>query len=194
MKTYTFLYIKIVDIFLIKVYNIVIRGDIMKFCTKCGNKLNEDVKYCPKCGNPTEMEIEKLKIERNQKKEEKNLGLKILLNYSILLICVVGLIGASLVFLLPVAQICISIFNYNFSKKWQTVLMLEVNLWISTILGLFFSRYLFLKYIVDDELSSAIFLEILKIGAIFVFIMAIVTTLIKYISIKSNNKNQKINQ
>lgn len=166
----------------------------MKFCTKCGNKLNENVKYCPKCGNPTEMEIEKLKIGRNQKKEEKNLGLKILLNYSILLICVVGLMGASLVFILPIAQICISIFNYNFSKKWQTVLMLEVNLWISTVLGLFLSRYLFLKYIVDDELSAAILSEVLKMGAIFVFIMAIVTTLIKYISIKSNDENQKINQ
>lgn len=163
----------------------------MKFCTKCGNKLNENVKYCPKCGNLTKMEIEKLETE---KKEEKNLGLKILLNYSILLICIVGLIGASLIFILPIAQICISIFNCTYSKKWQTVLMLEVNLWISTVLGLFLSKYLFLNYISGDELSAAIFSEILKIGAIFIFIMAIVTTLIKYISIKSNNKNQKINQ
>lgn len=163
----------------------------MKFCTKCGNKLNENVKYCPKCGNLTKMEIEKLETE---KKEEKNLGLKILLNYSILLICVVGLIGASLIFILPIAQICISIFNCTYSKKWQTVLVLEVNLWISTVLGLFLSKYLFLNYISGDELSVAIFSEILKIGAIFVFFMAIVTTLIKYISIKSNNKNQKINQ
>ena len=22
-----------------------------KFCSKCGNKLDEGVKYCPKCGN-----------------------------------------------------------------------------------------------------------------------------------------------
>lgn len=160
----------------------------MKFCPKCGNKLNENDRYCTKCGNPINMEIEKLEKERNK---EKNLGLKILLNYSIILICVVGLAGASLIFFLPITQICISIFNCIYSKKWQTVLMLEVNLWISTILGLFLSKCLFLNYISGDELSAAIFSEILKIGAILVFIMAIVTTLIKYISIKSNNKNQK---
>ncbi len=119
--------------------------------------------------------------------KEKDLILKVLLNYSILIICVVGLmgVGASIAIVLPPAQLCISIFNYNFSKKWQTVLMLEVNLLISTVLGLFFGKCLFLTYISDDIMSDVIIQFLIKIGAVLVFIMGAITTLIKYVSIKS---------
>ncbi len=126
--------------------------------------------------------------------KDKNLISKILLNYSILLVCVVGFSTGIYVLILPIIQICISIFNYNNSKKWQTLLMLEVHLWISTVLGLFLGKYLFLKYISNDEASVFILEGIVRIGAIWVFIMGIITTLSKYISIKLNARNQKINQ
>lgn len=128
-----------------------------------------------------------LRKERKTLKE-KNLILKILLNYSILPMCIAGALINYLIIiflLLPGFQILISIFNCIFSNKWQTVLMLEVNLWISTILGLFLGKYLFLTYIVNDPISNAIFILEIKIGAVLVLIMGAITTLIKYISIKA---------
>lgn len=117
---------------------------------------------------------------------------KILLNYSILFLCVVGFnFGDVLTFLLPMIQIGLSIINYLNSEKWQTVLMLEIHLLISTILGIYFMGYLFLAFISGDELSAAIFKLIMLVGIILVCIMGIITTLIKFISIKSRERNMR---
>lgn len=132
--------------------------------------------------------VEDLRKERKILKE-KNLILKILLNYLVLLICIIDHIVFGVFLILPIVQMCISIFNCISSKKWQTVLMLEVNLWISTVLGLSLNKYLFLKYTVNDEISAAMLSAMVMIGAVLVFFMAIVTTLTKYFSTKSNAKN-----
>ena len=68
----------------------------------------------------------------------KNLVFIILSNYLILFICVAGFRGGGvLALILPVLQIYLSGFNYCNGKKWQTVLLLEVHLLISTVLGFY---------------------------------------------------------
>lgn len=107
---------------------------------------------------------------------------KILLNYLILFICVAGFRGGGvLVLILPVLQICLSGFNYCNGEKWQTVLMLEVHLLISTILGLYLEGFLYLRYISDDVESILVFQTILTIGAVLVFGLGVITTLLKYL-------------
>lgn len=118
--------------------------------------------------------------------------IKVLINYSIFLICVVGFpAGGVLYLMLPMIQIGISAINYRNSEKWQTVLMLQIHLLISTILGIYFEGYLFLKYISNDAESFLIIAVVMKIGVILVCILGIITTLIKYISIKINARKQK---
>lgn len=90
-----------------------------------------------------------------------------------------------LALILPVLQICLSWFNYCNSKKWQTVLMLEVHLLISTVLGIYFEECLYLRYISDDAESVLVFQEILKIGIVLVFGLGIITTLLKYLLTKN---------
>lgn len=43
----------------------------MKYCTKCGNKLNEENKFCSKCGTPTRIELERREEEKKRAKELK---------------------------------------------------------------------------------------------------------------------------
>ena len=114
---------------------------------------------------------------------------KILLNYIILFICVAGFRGGGvLALILPVLQIFLSWFNYCKSEKWKTALMLEVHLLISTILGLYFEGYLYLRYISDDVESVLVFQEILKIGVVLVFGLGVITTLFKYLSTKNGTR------
>ena len=116
--------------------------------------------------------------------------LKILLNYFILLLCVAGFRGGGLTALiLPVIQVCLCWFHYSHSKKWQTVLTLEVHLLIATVLGLYLEGYLYLKYVSDDVESVLVFREILKIGAVLVFCLGVITTSLKYLVTK--NRSQK---
>ena len=61
----------------------------MKYCTYCGNKLNENNKYCSKCGNVTkEYAIEQSNIKREENKE------KLLLTIGTLLIIIASAIFA----------------------------------------------------------------------------------------------------
>lgn len=117
--------------------------------------------------------------------ENNNFILKISVNYIILFICIAGFAGGGmLALILPVFQIGLSWFNYHYSKKWQTVLLLEVHLLISTVIGLCFEGYLYLRYISEDAESVLVFEEIRKIGTAFVCGMAIITTFFKYLSAK----------
>ncbi len=114
---------------------------------------------------------------------------KILLNYIILVICVAGFRGGGvLALILPVLQLFLSWFNYSESKRWQTVFMLEFHLLISTVLGLYFEGYLYLRYISDDAESVLVFQEILKIGVVLVFGLGVITTLFKYLSTKNSTR------
>lgn len=124
-------------------------------------------------------------MEKKEYRNKKIRGLiwRILSNYLILCICVVGFSGGGwIAFMLPLLQICLSWFNYEHSDKWQTALMLQVHLFISTVAGLFLEGYLFLKYISNDAESILLFHEIIRIGAVLVFSLGIVTTLMKYIT------------
>ncbi len=115
--------------------------------------------------------------------------LYILLNYLILLICVVGFSGGAITDLtLPVFQLGLSCFNYQHSQKWQTVLMLQVHLLISTVLGLYFDGYLYYRYISDDAETILVSREILKIGFFLVCGLGIITTLLKYFSTKGKKQ------
>lgn len=122
--------------------------------------------------------------------ENSQLYFRILLNYSILLICITGFSGGVWIALtLPAFQLFLSWFNYSHSTKWQTVLVCGIHLLISTVLGLYLEGYLYIRYISDDAESVLVFREILKIGAVLVCGMGIITTLIKYLSTK--NRPQK---
>lgn len=124
-------------------------------------------------------------------KSEK-LSLKILWNYVILLMCIVGFHGGAIIALtLPAFQLGLSCFNYHHSKKWQTVLMSEIHLLISTVLGLYLEGYLYLRYISDDVESILVFQEILKIGFVLVCGMGIITTLLKYLTTKAGSQKNK---
>lgn len=115
--------------------------------------------------------------------------LKILMNYFIILICVAGFRGGVLTALiLPGVQVCLCCFHYSHSKRWQTVLMLEVHLLIATVLGLYLEGCLYLKYVSDDVESVLVFREILKIGAVLVSGLGVITTSLKYLLTKNNNQ------
>ena len=121
--------------------------------------------------------------------------INILWNYSILVICVAGFRGGAVLdLILPVIQLLLSWFNYSESKKWQTVLMLEFHLLVSTVLGLYLEGYLYLKYISDDMESVLVFQTIWKIGAALVFCFGVITTLLKYVLIKNRTQKKKIEQ
>lgn len=92
------------------------------------------------------------------------------------------------VFILPVLQIIISWVNYHYNRKWQTVLILQIHLLVSTALGLFLEGYLYLRYISNDAESVIIFQGICKIGSILVFGLGALVTLIKYLSTRKNIK------
>lgn len=119
--------------------------------------------------------------------------IKIFSNYLILLICIVGFHGGAITtFILPILQIYLSWYNYHCSNKWKTVLILEIHLLISTVLGLCLEGYLYLKYISDDVESHLVFDVILIIGIILVLGLGIITTLAKYFSTKNRTKKDFI--
>ena len=129
-------------------------------------------------------------IKRMQKR--KKLIFKILLNYLILFICVTGFRGGGvLALILPALQICLSWLNYCNTPKWQTVFMLEVHLFISTVLGLYLEGYLYLKYISDDMESVLVFQTILKIGTVLAFSLSVITTLFKFLLTKNEPERKK---
>lgn len=114
-------------------------------------------------------------------REIESLIFKVLSNYLVLFICVIGFSGGVVLdLILPLLQVCLSWFNYCNSKNWQTVLMLEVHLLISTVLGLYLEGYLYLRYISNDAESILVFQTILKIGIVLVFSFGVITTLFKY--------------
>lgn len=118
---------------------------------------------------------------------------KILLNYSVFVACILDHFvcpGVILVFYLIPMLIGLSIINYLNGEKWQSVLMLEIHLLIATVLGIACEAFLFLTFVVDDEMSVVIFEFAVLLGAILVFIMGIITTLIKFISIKRREKKE----
>jgi len=109
-----------------------------------------------------------------------------------LVICVAGFRGGGvLALMLPVLQIFLSWLNYCENEKWQTVLMLECNLLISTALGLYLEGYLYLRYISDDAESVLVFREIWKIGVVLVSGLLIITTLLKYLFTRNHIGKEK---
>ena len=93
------------------------------------------------------------------------MSIKILINYSILLICIAGFsCGGVLALVLPAFQLGICLFNYRYGRDWLIVLILQIHLWISTALGLYLEGYLYLRYISNDAESVMVFREIWKIG------------------------------
>lgn len=67
---------------------------MMKYCTNCGEKLKDTAKFCTKCGTPTRLELEKRKIEKEQKEDEKRE--KMLLNFGIILVIFASILFALL--------------------------------------------------------------------------------------------------
>lgn len=86
--------------------------------------------------------------------------------------------------MLPLIQIILSCFNYQNSSRWQTVLLLEIHLLVSTVVGIYLQGYLYLKYVSDDAESVLVIQEFIEIGAVLVLCLGIITTLIKFIAIK----------
>lgn len=106
----------------------------------------------------------------------------ILSNYVILLICVAGYRGGgNTVFILPILQIALSCFHFIRNKKWQSVLMLEIHLLIATAAGIVLDGFLYLKFVYYDVEGVIVFWASLMVGVIFVVILGIVTTLLKWI-------------
>ena len=65
----------------------------MKFCTKCGNKLNENTKFCSKCGTPTNRNVVNKNITIKKEKKEVNKE-RLLLSIGTLLVIVASVIFA----------------------------------------------------------------------------------------------------
>ena len=118
------------------------------------------------------------------------MSIKILINYSILLICIAGFsCGGVLALVLPAFQLGICLFNYRYGRDWLIVLILQIHLWISTALGLYLEGYLYLRYISNDAESVMVFRAIWKIGTVLVCGMGILTTLLKYSLTRNRNTN-----
>ncbi len=45
----------------------------MKFCTKCGAELTDDVKFCPSCGQPSEVKTENAQTESKKEDYQKKI-------------------------------------------------------------------------------------------------------------------------
>ena len=112
--------------------------------------------------------------------------IKLLLNYLILVLCaVLGFRVAGVIpffyLILPVLQIGLSRVNYRYNHKWQTVLLLELNLLVSTAAGIFLIGQSFYKHVSDDYDSHIIMLLRIMVNAALALILCAVTTLRKYI-------------
>ncbi len=117
--------------------------------------------------------------------------IKILPNYLIFLICMVGFHGGAVtVLLLPFLQIVLSWCNYRSGGRWQIVLMLEMHLLISTVAGLALEGYLYLTYISKDAESILVFHEMIRMGFIFVLGVGVTTALLKFLQQKENRGSQ----
>lgn len=111
--------------------------------------------------------------------------IKILPNYLIFLICMVGFHGGAVTVLpLPFLQIVLSWCNYRSGGRWQIVLMLEMHLLISTVAGLALEGYLYLTYISKDAESILVFHEMIRMGFIFVLGVGVTTALLKFLQQK----------
>jgi len=121
----------------------------------------------------------------------RKLYLPVLSNYLILFLCIVGFGGGAVTALaLPLFQLGLSCSNYHYSIKWQTVLMLQVHLLLSTVVGLYLEGYLYLRYISGYTESVLVFQELLKIGSVLVCGLGVLTTILKYFSIKDAARKQ----
>ncbi len=68
--------------------------------------------------------------------------------------------------------------------------MLQVHLLLSTVVGLYLEGYLYLRYISGDTESVLVFQELLKIGSVLVCGLGVLTTILKYFSIKDAARKQ----
>lgn len=48
------------------------KGDFMKFCTKCGTQMEDDVNFCPKCGTATNSANQVVNVESKSEVSEKD--------------------------------------------------------------------------------------------------------------------------
>lgn len=144
----------------------------MKFCTKCGNKLNENVKYCPKCGNPTRLQLEKLETQRKQKKEEKRETALLYLGAS--LIVIASLIFAfsnwnemsyvfRILFLLVemIIFLTLSIFSKGFKNKLPYKTLWFIGLLFLPVITILIANYgIFGKYLSYEGAGIFVYLSI----------------------------------
>lgn len=109
----------------------------------------------------------------------------ILINYSILIMCILGFAsGGILALILPVFQLWLTCYHYQNNFRWQTVLWLEIHLLLSTMLGIYMLGYLYLRYISNDAESVLVLVVIWRIGAALVCGMGIIATLCKFLANK----------
>lgn len=116
----------------------------------------------------------------------------VMANYSILLFCAVGFrAGAMTLLCLPLFQLLLSCFNYHFAQNWKRVLLLQLNLLISTLAGIVLTGYLYLEFICYDAAGALVMVAAFRIGSILVSFLGILTTLIKFASGRiRSSKNQ----
>lgn len=111
-----------------------------------------------------------------------------MLNYMLLFVCGAVVLLAPLAFernglvylIIPVLQILVSRSNFRFSSRWQTVILLELHLLVATVAGFFLGGFLYLKLISNDSDSGILLLFAVAVGVLTVFVMGLITTLLKY--------------
>lgn len=122
-----------------------------------------------------------------------------MLNYLLLFVCGAAVLSAALIFegngliylIIPVLQILLSRSNYRFSSRWQTALLLEIHLLIATVAGFFLGGLIYLKFVSDDSDSRILLLFVIYVGVIMVFVMGLITTLLKYFKVKKDTKSRE---
>ena len=93
----------------------------MKYCVKCGNKLNENVNYCSKCGNSLINNKEKPKEKNKEDNKEK-------------LLLIIGTI------LIIIASIAFAFANWNEMSSMFKVLFLSIECLLFLSLAIFSKR------------------------------------------------------
>ncbi len=78
-----------------------------------------------------------------------------------------------------ILQILLVVLNYIFSSKKSVLTFYNVNLFISTILANALSTYLYYCNVSSDSETPAVGMFGLIVGAIFVFILSLISILLK---------------